>query len=178
MQETWVWSLGWEEPLEKGKATHSSILVLRIREFHGLYSPWGRKKSDTTERLSFFTFSFLRTPVIGFRAHPKCKTISFEILTYYIFKDSIPKLGHIYRHQGLGPGHIVLYHKTCYSSWVLLIWLSQSCFLYDLMFQVHLAHFLRPGISHFSRNDWFPSVKNGIERAQYRCQKCIYFHNQ
>ena len=30
MWETWVLSLGWEEPLEKGKATHSSILVWRI----------------------------------------------------------------------------------------------------------------------------------------------------
>ena len=27
MQETWVQSLGWEDPLEKGKATHSSILA-------------------------------------------------------------------------------------------------------------------------------------------------------
>ena len=30
MQETWVWSLGWEDPLEKGKATHSSIPAWRI----------------------------------------------------------------------------------------------------------------------------------------------------
>jgi len=30
MQETWVQSLGWEDPLEKGKVTHSSILVWRI----------------------------------------------------------------------------------------------------------------------------------------------------
>ena len=30
MRETWVQSLGWEDPLEKGKATHSSILVWRI----------------------------------------------------------------------------------------------------------------------------------------------------
>ena len=30
MWETWVRSLGWEDPLEKGKATHSSILALRI----------------------------------------------------------------------------------------------------------------------------------------------------
>ena len=49
MQETWVKSLAWEDPLEQGKATHSSILP---GEFHGLYSPWGRKESDTTERLS------------------------------------------------------------------------------------------------------------------------------
>ena len=30
MWETGVWSLGWEDPLEKGKATHSSILAWRI----------------------------------------------------------------------------------------------------------------------------------------------------
>ena len=30
MWETWVWSLGWEDPLEKGKAPHSSILAWRI----------------------------------------------------------------------------------------------------------------------------------------------------
>ena len=30
MQETWVWSLGWEDPLEKGMTTHSSILVWKI----------------------------------------------------------------------------------------------------------------------------------------------------
>ena len=30
MHETWVQSLGWENPLEKGKATHSSILAWRI----------------------------------------------------------------------------------------------------------------------------------------------------
>ena len=30
MQETWVWSLGWKDPLEEGMATHSSILAWRI----------------------------------------------------------------------------------------------------------------------------------------------------
>ena len=30
LQETWVWSLAWEDPLEKGMATHSSILAERI----------------------------------------------------------------------------------------------------------------------------------------------------
>ena len=30
MRKTWVQSLGWEDPLEKGKATHSSILAWRI----------------------------------------------------------------------------------------------------------------------------------------------------
>ena len=49
MWETWVQSLGWQDPLEKGTATHSSILAWRI---HGLYSPWGCKESDMTEQLS------------------------------------------------------------------------------------------------------------------------------
>ena len=30
MQKTWVGSLGWEDPLEKGMATHSSIIAQRI----------------------------------------------------------------------------------------------------------------------------------------------------
>ena len=30
MQETWFWSLAWEDPLEKGMANHSSILAWRI----------------------------------------------------------------------------------------------------------------------------------------------------
>ena len=46
MWETWVQPLGWEDPLEKGKATLSSILAWRIP---GLYRPWGHKESDTTE---------------------------------------------------------------------------------------------------------------------------------
>ena len=41
--------LDWEDPLEKGKTTHSSILALRIP--WTAYSPWGHKESDTTERL-------------------------------------------------------------------------------------------------------------------------------
>ena len=48
MQETWVGSLGWEDSLEKGKATHSSILTWRIP----WTSSWGCKEFDTTERLS------------------------------------------------------------------------------------------------------------------------------
>ena len=54
MQETWVRSLGGEDPLGKGMATHSSILAWRfprIEEPGGLQS-MGHKESDTTERLN------------------------------------------------------------------------------------------------------------------------------
>ena len=55
MRETWVRSLGQEDPLEKEMATHSSILAWRIpwTEKPGGYSPQGGKELDTTERLHF-----------------------------------------------------------------------------------------------------------------------------
>ena len=54
MQETWVQSLGGEDPLEEEMATHYSILVWKIpwqRSLAGC-SPWGFKETDTTERLT------------------------------------------------------------------------------------------------------------------------------
>ena len=51
VQETQVRSLGWEDALVKGMATHSSILAWRIPWTEGpggLYSPWGRRESDMT----------------------------------------------------------------------------------------------------------------------------------
>ena len=52
MPETWVRSLGWENPMEEDTATHSSILALRIpmdREPWRGYHLWGRKELDMTE---------------------------------------------------------------------------------------------------------------------------------
>ena len=54
MLETWVPSLSWEDPLEKGMATRSRTLP---GESHGQRSlvgcsPWGHKESDTTEQLT------------------------------------------------------------------------------------------------------------------------------
>ena len=56
MWETWVRSLGWEDPLEKGMATHSSILAWKIpmdrgawqATVHGVTNSWTRL-SDTAQ---------------------------------------------------------------------------------------------------------------------------------
>ena len=63
VRETRVQSLGWEDPLEKEMAIHSSILPGKSHGQRSLegYSPWGRKELDTTERLHFtipFLFKF------------------------------------------------------------------------------------------------------------------------
>ena len=49
IRETWVWSLGWEDPWRREQLPTP---VFWPGEFHGLYSPWGCKESDTTEQLS------------------------------------------------------------------------------------------------------------------------------
>ena len=52
MQETWVQSLGLEDPLEKGMATQSSVLAWRIpwtEESGGLQFTGLQKELDTTE---------------------------------------------------------------------------------------------------------------------------------
>ena len=47
MWETWVQSLGWEDPLEEGMATHSSILAWRIPMGRGAWQVHGVTKSRT-----------------------------------------------------------------------------------------------------------------------------------
>ena len=48
MQETWAGSLGWEDPLEEGRATHSSILAWRISMDRGAW--WATVHSVTRVR--------------------------------------------------------------------------------------------------------------------------------
>ena len=74
MQETWVRSLGWEDPLEEGITTHSSILAWRIlmdvgalwATVHGVC-----KGLDMTERLS--TTQHRQNELSGMRAVPTAR---------------------------------------------------------------------------------------------------------
>ena len=61
MQEAWVQSLGQKDPLQKEKATHSSILAWEIHRQRSLMgcSPWDHKESDTTEQLTPIEGNFL-----------------------------------------------------------------------------------------------------------------------
>ena len=60
---------GWEDPLEEGMATHSSILAWRISMDRGAwqatYSTWGRKESVTTEQPSTAEHSILYIKISG-----------------------------------------------------------------------------------------------------------------
>ena len=72
MWETWVWSLAWEDLLEKGMATHSSILAQRIP---GTEEP-GRLPSGGSQRVrhnwvififTFFHFQWIHSHIINVR---------------------------------------------------------------------------------------------------------------
>ena len=52
MQETWVWSLGWEDPLKKGKTTHFSILAWRIP-----WTVWSMGSRRVRHDWATFTFT-------------------------------------------------------------------------------------------------------------------------
>ena len=75
MQETQVWPLGLEDPLEEGMATHPSILAWRIpwREEPGGYSPWGHKRVGQDWATNSFSFTacllspFILRPIEGVR---------------------------------------------------------------------------------------------------------------
>ena len=76
--ETWVWSLGWEDPLEKEMATHSSILVWKIpwMEEPGELQPMGlpRVRHDWTTSLSLYATGLFTEKLYG-NDHLPCDTV-------------------------------------------------------------------------------------------------------
>ena len=66
----WVWSLGWEDPQEEGKATHSSILAWRTSMDRGAWwteesmGPW-RVKHDWSDLAIIFSWRTYPTPTPG-----------------------------------------------------------------------------------------------------------------
>ena len=70
MQETWVQSLCWEDPLEKGKATHSSILAWRITwTIHGLKRVGPGWATFTLVLLRLLALSLGKTDTLTRKSH-------------------------------------------------------------------------------------------------------------
>ena len=90
MSETWVRSLGWEDSLEEGMTTHSSILAWRIPMGRGVWqainNPWAHKESDTTEQLSTAQHNMLLLDVHGtFRkTHKKINITKFQKVEFCV----------------------------------------------------------------------------------------------
>ena len=79
VQETQVRFLGWEDPLEKELATHSSILAWKISGQRSLMhcSPWDQKELDTTEWLTLInTYLILTCTMLWISIHHSSGTLS------------------------------------------------------------------------------------------------------
>ena len=115
MWETWVRCLAWEYPLEKGKATQRIPVFWPAELFHGLYSSWGCKESDTTEWLSltyhgiFWGHNGKTCKVLqGYLAQRKCflKCLFSSMCCYYHH--------HYYHYHRCSHHH---YHHHHHHSW-------------------------------------------------------------
>ena len=87
--ETQVPSLGWEDPLEKEMATHSSTPTWKIPWRRSLvgYSPWGHRESDMTEKLHFAPYCklfYLPQNVMPVPHHQEL-IYSFFLHVYHIY---------------------------------------------------------------------------------------------
>ena len=115
MRQTWVQSLGWEDPLEKGTSTHSSILAQRIpwtEEPGGLQS-MGGNKLGMTEHAHIYTSCHASKMLSRKRASAyriiQCTQTFVFMYCYSSFTDTKPLL-YIYL-------HFVFFHCNRCSPW-------------------------------------------------------------
>ena len=96
MQETWFQSLGWEDPLKKGMAIHSSILAWRIpwTEEPGGHSPRGCKQSDTTEMTECVLTVARQAPLWDFPGRNNRVDYHFLVQGIFLAQGSNPGLLH------------------------------------------------------------------------------------
>ena len=127
--ETWVWSLGWEDPLEKGKATHSSILAWRIRsteEPGGLQSTGsqrvGHDWATNTHTLQKKKQEYLLTTLFGGwleerkNHYSRIQAIKNRYLNYRAFRYS----NHFLYRSSESPQNMRQSTKMCYH-WLSLV---------------------------------------------------------
>ena len=118
MREVWVRSLGQEDLLEKGLATHSSVLAWRIpwTEEPGGYSPRARKESDLTETHSLYQTNNLTQNIIK----PTVKRVARGQVFWFFLK---------YKLQWLSPFWPRVWAATVFLQWSHLS-LSQTLLLF------------------------------------------------
>ena len=122
-----IWPLGWKDLLEKGMASHSSIIAWRIpwtEEPGRLNSPWGHKESDMTKQLSpFFTYAIL---ILIYSERYELKLIfsNTEIQLFQLFVERLYFL-----------------HWIVFATWLRSNWSNQCGFSYGI-YSIHWSTFL------------------------------------
>ena len=92
MQESWIQFQGQEEPLEKGMATHSSILAWRIQwtEESARIQSMGSKEWDMTNTFTYFQACFILRDVTSSLKFTHCKHNPekqvTDVICFYVYK--------------------------------------------------------------------------------------------
>ena len=93
VQKPWVLSLGWEDPLEEGMETHSSILGRRIPTVRGGAggSPWGCKESIKTDQLSAHAQHVLSPTIsscsLALACPTLCDPVNYSMPGFLVLRD-------------------------------------------------------------------------------------------
>ena len=93
MRETWIWSLGWKDPLEEKMAPHFSVLVWETLWTEEPGSPWGCKELDTTEatkytaHMTHLDSSYIPRSTQVYSRNFKCNSNAFIIKSVYFSKS-------------------------------------------------------------------------------------------
>ena len=129
MQETWAQSLGWKVPLEKGMATHSSLLAWRISWIKGT----GRLQWNTTEQLTLLPsgYRLLRwylCIIVGFIASALEHS---NILLYFMnqYKDEMASAIKISHSKKKWQLHVQISEKlsNCFPGWCTILLSCNKC---------------------------------------------------
>ena len=89
-QETWVRSLGWENPLEEGMATNSSILAWRIPMNQGAWQATVHRVAKSWTRLSNYARMIMIVIVITIKHYRKIKLMKLQATRSYAANNTYP----------------------------------------------------------------------------------------
>ena len=101
MQETLVWSLGWDDPLEEEMAVHSSILAWRIpwtKEPGGLQSMWSHRVGhDWALSISTYVYLWLNHFIVHLKLTQHCKSTMLVVWWFsrWVVSSWLPSLIHL-----------------------------------------------------------------------------------
>ena len=152
MPDTWVWSPDWEDPLEKGRATQSSIQVLEI--------PWATVHGVTKHRTLLRDYHLTRWTFVG-----KVMSLLFDTLSRFVIAF-LPRSEHLLISWLQSPSAVILKLKQIKSVTVSIISpsVSQEVIVLDAMIFVFWMLSFKPAfhspLSPSSRSSLVPLCLN------------------
>ena len=172
MWEAWVWSLGWEDPLEVGTATYSSVLSRRIPMDRVPGRPWARKEldMDTIKQLSEVKWSESHS-ITSNSLLPRGLCSPWNFPGQNTGVDSCSLLQGIFPTQGLNPG--LPHYRHILNSWFTMLCLV---LMYSKVTQFYMYMYMYIHSFHFFSITGYYKILNIVSYAIYSMGPCCLFY--